>query len=400
MALTDLHAFEIDATAVMRDLRRATSSVLAALPRVERAVDVAEALHLDRSLAWKVWKVGQGEGDLPSPAHIPGRSGFERFLEGAAAAGVSRAVVDAAGAAFREFERLTAVHAGDRASADIMLSSLTGEGRLRQELARRREAFRANSHFLGVQCRTLYQADVLIPAGPRCMPNVGRLQMHIGLRRMRPNLPWIIGRSSLVFDEGPRASYRRVSLGSGVSAEDRSIAEFSSDPAPVVVRRQADTYTVEDELAPGGVGEASAVDIALGELVSNMPRESIVTDALTMPVFTPAERLVFDVFSVDGVVEGIPLLKVNSTVHGDTPYTRGQDYDRIPAFETFSDLGGALQASAPAEVPRYAAMASWLFSRLGVDPGRLRCHRVRMKFPPVPSRVCAHYVLGRGAFAE
>lgn len=393
MAGTGISSFESDAVTVMRRLRRATAGVLGAVPGLSRAVDVADRLGLDRSLAWKIWRVAQGESEIPSPAHVPGRSGFIRFLDGAGVAGADAALVVEAKTAFEQFERLTAEHAGDRASADIMLAPLSDEGRRRQELARRRDAFRANSHFLGVQCRTLFQADVLLPSGPAYMPDVGRLRAHFGLRRMRPNVPWIVARSTLVNDQGPKGAYRREPLTPTSTGASFLVPQFSSTPSPQVSRRVIEGYTVEDELAPGPVGEAAATDVVLAERVSMMTREAVESDAVTMPVFTPAERLVYDVLIHESAGVGVPVLRVNSTVHGDAPYLRGRDYDLIPVPESFTDLGTAAEAPAVAEVPRYAAMMAWFIDRLGVSPDALRCYRAKLRFPPLPSRVAAHYDL-------
>ncbi len=393
MSVTGARSFETDAVSVMRRLRRATAGVLGAVPGMARAVDVADRLGLDRSLAWKVWRVAQGESELPSPAHVPGRSGFVRFLEGAGVAGADSALVGEAKAAFEQFERLTAEHAGDRASADIMLAPLSDEGRRRQELARRRDAFRANSHFLGVQCRTLYQADVLLPSSPAYMPDVGRLRAHFGLRRMRSNVPWIVARSTLVNDQGPKGSYRREPLAPTATDAGFLVPQFSTVPASAVSRRVLDGFTVEDELAPGPVGEAAASDIVLAERVSMMTREAVASDAVTMPIFTPAERLVYDVLIHESAGAGAPVLKVNSTVHGDMPYLRGRDYDLIPVPEEFTDLGTAEETPAVAEVPRYTAMMAWFIERLGVPANALRCYRAKLRFPPLPARVAAHYDL-------
>ncbi|MDX2148310.1 MAG: hypothetical protein SFZ23_12385 [Planctomycetota bacterium] len=406
MSIIEPGTFEEGATLVMRRLRRATAAVLGGVGGISRPIDVSSRLGLDRSLAWKVWHVGHGESDLPSPAHVPGQGGYQRFLQAAATAGTEGGLIAEASAAFAAFDRFTREHAGDRATADIMLGVLSDEGRKRHELARRREGFRAQTHFLGVQARMLYEADALIPAPAGYAMTVARMRGYFGIVRTRPNVPWIISKSALAAPGKLLKVPKREPLGdqSGNAGGDQEagynqapgltiIREFCSDPLPVVRRRMLDEYTIEDELAPGPVGDFGAVDLVLGERITMRAEEVTEVDAVTLPVFTPAERLCFDFFVHESLVEGAPTLKVNSTVHGDTPYIRGQDYDMIPVPETFSSLGAAGDVSATPDVPRHREMLEWFLARLGCPLSSLRAYRTRMSFPPMPSRVAAYYRL-------
>jgi hypothetical protein len=247
--------FETEAQVVLRRLRRSTAAVLGGVRGVARAIDVADRLGLDRSLAWKVWRVAHGEHELPSPAHIPGHSGFFRFLQGAGLAGADTQAIREATEAFEQFERLAENHAGDRATADIMLGALSEEGRERHELARRREAFRANTHFLGVQCRAIYQIDALLPAPAGYLPEVCRMRGHYGLVRTRANVPWMISKSSVITPTGLESSIKREPLDPSTTGEHGlgfgMIPGFCSRPLPFVRRRQLDEFTVEDDSSPG-----------------------------------------------------------------------------------------------------------------------------------------------------
>ncbi|QOJ00349.1 MAG: hypothetical protein HRU70_07535 [Phycisphaeraceae bacterium] len=380
--------FEASASQVLGGLRRAVSAVLSGLDGVSRAVDVADRLGIDRSLAWKVWRVSAGEGGLPSPAHIPGRAGFERFLKAARNAGVGLGPVTEAREAYAAFGQLAGAHGGDRATADIMLGALTQEGKKRQEWSLRRDAFHANSHFLGVRCDTLYQADALLPPPPGYMPEVARLSVLSGFRRMRADVPWIISRSALATRDGLRPSPRREPLEGG-SESTGLVERFCSLPTPGVIRRRPDASTVEDEIQPGPVGEP--VTVVLGERVSMMPFEPVPSDAVTMAVFTPAERLCYDVLIPEGMIEGTPELKVHSTVHGDTPHVRGREYDRIPVFEGFVDLGPARDIPAVASIPGHGALLGWFLERLGAPADRLRGFRAMLRYPPIPCRISGQY---------
>jgi hypothetical protein len=395
------HGFQDEAVVVLRDLRRTTATVLAGCSGVDRAVDVAKRLNLDRSLAWKVWQVGQGTGPCPSPAHIPGKAAFGRFLEAASAVGVASVNIEAAREAYARLERLTVEHAGNRAAAGSMLGTLTDEGRVRMETAIRRDGFRAAAHFLGVQALALLQIDVLLPnPAPGCLPDVIRLRGMMGLRRHRAGVPWVVARTTLMHREGPVSALTRAPLAGeaqGVAAALSAgappalLAPFCSSPLPEVERRVINGVTVEDELQPGVVGQTGAVDVVLGERISRIPRAGADVEALVMHVATPAERLCYDLLIPEGLLEREPALRVHSTVHGEFPFARRPDFDLIPIPEALHDLGPATDAPAAADIPRHDEIHRWLLSRLGASPERFRMLRLRMKYPPTPICIAASY---------
>jgi hypothetical protein len=389
---SDRSDFATVAEQTLRTLRRATAAVLAACGGLERAVDVATRFGLDRSLAWKVWHIGYGTGATPSPAHIPGRLGYARFLDAAGVAGVGAEVIAEARASFAAFQQLLAHHAGDRATADSMLGVLTEEGRTRRETALRREACRANAYFLGVQASSLYQLDVLLAPEPGFMPDLVRIRGHFGLLRMRAGVTWRLARTTLMRADGPSGELHREPLLGGDASEGGLMPEFCSRPLPLVTRRVVDGVTVEDELAPGEVGQGGAVDVVTGEWISRMPRSKAVRDAVTMRVTTPAERLCYEVVAPPEVVERLTL-RVHSTVQTEHPYMRAEDYDQIPVLESFEDLGPVADAPAAPEIPRQGAIMRWVLGAMWDRVRGSRVWRVRMRYPIVPSCLAAVYVL-------
>lgn len=416
-------AFSLEATDVLRELRRTTATVLGACRGVDRAVEVSAKLGIDRSLAWKLWRVGQGPGACPSPAHIPGKQGFLRFLDAAANAGVDPVLIRDAKSAYERLEQLSETYAGDRASAGNMLGALTEEGRTRLETSLRRDAFRANAFFLAVQAEAMYQLDVILPRGdnPRAGLDVVRVRGHYALRRNRPNVPWIVARSTAVDAQGPSANVRRSPLRAPASAEDLPdrpfpvlLPEFSTDPMPTVVRRLVAGVTVEDELQPGPVGQVGAVTIVTGERVSrdelaahaDPGRARARTDAVTMSVTTPCERLCYDVVIPEGLAAGPIRLRLHSTVQMELPYLRGPEAGVIPVSESFEDLGDVHLAPPVPEIARHAELLRWTMSRALSPPGaggdgpasqappmRFRLWRARMRFPPIPSCLAAAFDL-------
>lgn len=378
------------ARASMIELRRTTAEVIHELGDLDRPVRLAERLQIDRSLAWKVWKVAFDPSPLPSAAHIPGASAFARFVAAAEAAGVRAEVASGAKAAFSALTEVLTAHGGDRASGAIMLTSLSDAGRMRSELSLRRGAFRANSHFLGVQAATLYQLDVLVPGAPGHRPNVLRLRAHLGLKRTRAEVAWMLGRSTPVASDGPLAGAKREPL-AAPSGDDSPwlVREFCSEPLPDVRRRVIGGVTVEDELASGAVGMRGVVDVVMGERITEVPWRDGSRHAVVMKLNTPCEQAVYEVIAAEGVLKAPPILRAHSMVHGELPYLRGEHADVIPMPESFVDCGVPGQSGPMADLPMHLSMMAWVVERCGVPAARLRLWRAHVKFPPVPACLAA-----------
>ncbi len=388
--------FDSAASDVLSDLRRTCAAVLTQCGGISKAVDLSTRLGLDRSLGWKVWHVAQGPGPCPSVAHIPGRQGFAQFIRAAREAGVAPGTLDDASRAFDQFRDLTREHAGDRATAESMLGHLSDDGRKRLEIAMRRDGFRAQAHFLGVQAQAKYQLDLVLPAKPGFMPELARVRALLGFRRHRSDVSWLIARSTLVHDEGPSGSIRREPLEPqllpGELAGIPLLPQFCSKPLPSIRRRIIAGVTAEDELLPGSVGHHGAVDIVTGELASQMPARDVLTDATLMHLTTPCERCCYDVALPRELASAVSV-RVQSTVQVEHPYLRSESFATIPVIESLERLGRADRAPTTAEVPPQAALLHYLFARMRVEAKDFELVRLRMRFPPTPSVIGMTYRL-------
>lgn len=381
-------------------VRRAFSDVIARLDRVTTAAQLAERLGLDRSLAWKVWRVASGNDQLPSPKHIPGPAGVRIFLDACERAGIEREIAVAAQRAHDAYRQFMTTEASDRASAEILLGGFTREGSQRLEMALRREAFRANTLFVGVQATAIYQMTVVLPPEPGQMPDLALVRGHFGLRRMRAGAGWLLSRTTLLQGSGPDRAHRRVRLDdtTGDVAGDGGVPvvpRFCSHPLPDVARRLLANASVEDELLPGPMGGSGATDIVMGERVTGIPFEPIREDAATMHVRTPCELVCFDVLIHERASrEPSPRLEFYTLMSGgDLPFADPHKRDLRPMPEPLEDLGRADAAPAPPGVPQYREMVHWTATRCRVEENSLRVYRVRMKFPPLPLCMVMAYSL-------
>lgn len=397
---SQLAPLEADGPSALRALRRALSALLGSLPPVARAVELGERLKLDRSLAWKVWRVAQGPDDLPSPKHVPGRAAMATFLKAAAANGAPRTLIDAARDAHARLESVFKDHAGDRASAEILLGRFTDEGRSRLEIQLRRESFRASSHFLGVRMRTRHELDVLAPSPGNHMPQLARVRGYYGLQRTRTDARWVLSRGYVLHDRGPTDDYKRTALEPGANADPLHavpIAARFCSPSDLPLRREpSDGHTVVDELGPGPIGEAGAADIVTAELISEIPYRSVSEDTVGVHVRTPAERLCYEVLIHQSLIGGAtPRLEVFTTLNASVPQATPDPRDRIPILESIRALGPADTAPPAVEVPRHAELTAWMFDRLGWNPRDFLAFRFSMRFPPIAIVVRVTYPVPR-----
>lgn len=380
---------EFDGPTALRELRRTLGALIGALPPMRRAVELGERLAIDRSLAWKVWRVAQGPDELPSPKHVPGRGAMAIFLAAAERQKVPREQIEAVKIAHARLESIYKTHAGDRASAEIMLGQFTDEGRSRLEIQLRREAFRANSHFLGVKIRTRHQLDVIAPSPAGFMPRVARVRGYYGLQRTRADARWVLSRGFVNSAGAPISGYRRTALAEGGEVLDAHsavpIAPRFCSPADLPLRRQrVDGHTYLDELSPGPIGEAGAADVVTAELISEVPHRGSKEDAVGIHMRAPAERLCYEVFIHRSLIgEREPRLDVYTTLNASSFQEAGDPHDRIAITETMRALGPGDLVTSAVEVPRHTELLAWTFKRLGLSPFDFLAFRLSMRFPPI-----------------
>lgn len=389
------HALEDAARAVLKDLRTAVAALLNAGGWGEgTSAELSRSLGLDRSLAWKVWTLGGDAGELPSPQHVPGRSGVAKFLEAADRAGAPADAIETARITFARYRELALQHAGDRASADILLGTLTPEGRERQDLSLRRGLLRGNSHVLGVQAGMLYNLAAVFPGREGFFASVALVRGYFGVKTMRPGVSWVLGRSTLVQSSGPRAAPRRDTL-DGRSLDDNApplLDEFCRPEGVRVRRRFVDGRTAQDELEPRPIGREGAVDVVTGEVIRDIPIDHGPRDGVTMAVRVPAESLCFDVLlHKDATSADEATVHGYSMVNTEFPFREESGIDEIPIAETLVEFERAADLRDLAGVASHDALLARVIGATGCREQDFRAVRFRMRFPPLPICIVIQY---------
>lgn len=396
--------FATDARQTLEELRAAISQVIESLNQrgdAIRRTQLGSILGLDRKLGWKISRVVDAQDPFEAAQHIPGKSGWDSFLRAAANKGAPHEFVARLQHAIAEFEDLMRVHAGDRATLEMMLASCGSRGRENVDLMHRKAAFRANSYIWGVQAHTHLKADFLHPGSMPGMLDIATLHGFIGLRRIRANIPWIIGRGRCVDNDGQaRVEFAREPLDPGAApGEAPLLRDFCSKPLPVVRRTRSTHGFMDDEIVAGPVGKTADITCLTGEVFRNCAscrrdEHNQVADFISRQR-TPCEVLILDHIVHEDIFGRVdPEFVVYSDLLEAAPYPGdGRDIQTLPACETVTYLGKGASALHTPDVPRYAEMARHLFSRLGWDSARFDVYRVCLAFPPIPASAVIHYEL-------
>jgi hypothetical protein len=359
---------------------------------------LSEALGIDINLSWKllnVCKPGAGRSGL---LRMPGESAVRILLSAARRRGVSAVTVDEIRAGFAAYERLIEVHAGSRAALESLLTH-AGDGPQSIDVATRRAAFRANSTMLGVQAAAQLASYVFWPEVHDGKPSsaVAILRGLSELRRLRADVPWIIGRGRRTDHQGRLYGQPHPVPIDPESAREHGgvpvIKFFSTGPVASVRRTITSDGMAIDRILAGPVGRKGAQSIFLGETMrpglASQDDPANPTLRLVVSVHTPCELLVFDAFfHKDLPILGPPAVLTASELGGDSlGYCEPHDRVLLQLGAEIEDHGLGLRTAHVSEVPRYPEMMNAMCERLGVRSDDLRLFRVKIAYPPVPSGV-------------
>jgi len=394
--ISSIDRFEADAERVLTQVRRAVGRIIDALPgRPERPTAICRALDLDKSLGWKVARFLDGADPFAAAAHLPGPGGWDIVLTRAQRAGVPGRLVADAQSAIADLDALIEQHAGDRASFDVLLAGCTRSGRAQAELSHRRSAFRANSFIWGAQARTQVSIKLLQPSDDGRSVDIARVTGFVGLRRMRPDVPWVISRTAFVQDESavrstrPREPIDPEAGGNGSPAP--LLSRFCSEPLPRIRRVVTPNGFVEAELIEAPIGAAGEVSCLIGEVSRALaPRYAGPTSSradLVAHVRTPCEGLIEDLLVRRDTFGPLrPELGIYSELGSGVWYPDcKQDRYRLPTTDVVQRIRGGAMGVRTAEIPRYADLIPYLFERLGWDADRFDLYRARIAYPIIPS---------------
>lgn len=384
-------SLEEEAREILERIRDSFSSMIETLGDQARAPqEVARALGVHRKLGWQVAHVAYDPDPFLAAQYVPSRSGMRTLIRAAAERGVPQSIIDSALEAVHAFDKLSEVHAGDRASLEMLLVASAARPDERAHLSFRASAFAGNSFIWRVQARTESLAMFLHPSAEPGWFDMARLRSVVGLRRNSPDAAWVLARTKVV--DGDWQSLHipdREPLDPNCAAESGVplIRQFCSQPLASFRRVQGAHGFVEDELIEGPVGERGATTVVYGEVLRRVAATvSEVADGLAeyaLQLRTPCEMLQFDLFVHRSLFPGVAReIVLYGEMHGCEPRA---ERDRLSIFEQVEHLGRGTAAIHTAAVPNYSTMVRFVYDRLGWDGRDFDLYRVSMAYPPIPS---------------
>jgi hypothetical protein len=268
-------SFEQQARTVLLKVRAAVLDVLTAVGgNAARPQSVSRQLKVDRNLAWKMSKIAQQLEPFAIVQYLPGSSGIKIFVKACRRAGAPDKVLDQLQAAMDELQQLIEVHAGNRATFQMMLASEDDAQRKRVDLDHRKGAFQHNGYLWGVQAKAQIHTHVFHPSEDGETFDVASVRGFVDLCRLRPRVPWRISRMYTLDDErGMQSDFvRRASLDEGGSPEDDPrdlplLTRYCSRPLPQIRRSVGPRGRVEYQLVGGAIGNTNSLTCMTGEVV-------------------------------------------------------------------------------------------------------------------------------------
>jgi hypothetical protein len=395
-------SFEAAAAAVMAELQVSLTELLTSLASpIRRAVDLERSLHLDKKLAWQVFRLANTTS-LVEAVNVPAAPSVRRLLEAARRRKVPREIVDRVAAAFERFEALVVHHAGDREGLNTLLSSTSSGKNDQYEAKIRRSLFRANAFIWGSQVQTQIRTVIWHPRPDKPFEDVVLVMGDIGMQRLRESEPlsivrWIRTHDSPgneVLNAGGAGEGGRDGLSPRVQTgtySDRGVGllrEYCSDPLPQMVPKQSVLGGVETELVIPA-GRAGAVTIYSRQMMENgEPTPHTLYDGrmfVTMPVQTVIWELLVPAGLTDPASARVAVYGRRS--HPEQVYDE-RPRDLLPQQETVRYLGQPDMLPPVEESPRHPEAVRHVLAEFGWDKIRYDAYRSRIEHPVLHTLVC------------
>ncbi len=393
--------FEEQAREVLRHLRRVLGDVLASVESLRStytATDVQRALGINSKLSWQVQKFATTEDPLQVAAHLPKPAAMRRFCDAAKKAGATPDNIERLLKALKRFEQIVELHAGDRATFDAMVGSLHGEAAAaHQAQQHQRDAFRAQSHIWGMQAKATISLMIFkagrVPGTTDGITVAG----HVHLRRFRRDARWIVFGRTVASDKRIVGSHEVQPL----IPEDHDrygasmIAKYStfSGGAFRTIHTPSNLHYIE--AVSDEIGNDSAATYFSGDVWRNIAYTQEQDGARTLlarlRVRIPVEVVYHDIFIHRDLNLSAPDLRLFGDLRTGDDVIAHDDADRLPCYETVSELGTGADAAFAQEFPSYAHLVHDAMTTVGWNPDEFKAFRCRLPYPVLPSTAVVRF---------
>ena len=388
--------FESDAGYVITSFRDSVAAIFENIGanRFARPISISRLLGIDMNLAWKLSNLFKHADPLACGKYIPGESAVKIFLTSAAELGCSTAKLTEVEETYSHFLELKSIHAGSRKELDMMLASVSEEGKGKAALLHRRKAYEANGYIFGVQTRTQLSTNILLPSkdNPQMLDCI-KVRGHIDFRNIRPDVSWRISTSYVYKADGEmKNTPRREPVFQREPENTPVIREFSSDPLPSFLKTVGIGGSSQYSIAGETVGNTSLITIYTAEAVRNagayyaLPTENALRISYNSK--TPTENLILDIFALkDDFANCFPEASMMSELFASTSFKTYTKGDRLPLTEKPVELNSHRGIDRLTEVPSYPEVIHKVFCEIGRKPSDFRHFRLKIQYPPVPASI-------------
>ena len=385
-------ALQIDAERVLSELGDRLRTVLERFNHGSATTrDLEHDLGLHKTLCWRILQVANAREPLAAAQHVPGDEGLEKFLRAAGRAGVDRPTLDAVREAAERYRALMKLHAGDRASFEVMLLSLAEPGDSAVELkAARRAGYRSTSYAWGAQTAVRILSVIITPSGTDAV-DLATIRGHVRARRIR--------------DEGAIRLSRTVEHDTDEPGQRRSVAEpiepenlvggvpllrdFCTNPLPPLEAVQLPGMNVEYRFTTQPIGELAAITTFTGEVRRGLKgarwqTEGNTSNALMMTIRDPVGLGVIDLWAPPEFGFEHRALLI-AAIGVDPLSQKPTQWHILPASVKVERMGRGLHAARITEAPTYENALARCFQRLAWDPATYELHRIQLEYPVLGS---------------
>ncbi|MFK5998184.1 MAG: hypothetical protein QM492_08740, partial [Rhodobacterales bacterium] len=277
-----------------------------------------------------------------------------------------------------------------RDNLDTMISRQIDHSREKIEQNAKQLVFRGMTSLLGVEAKS---SVIMCFAFPSEDPSqVDELVVHgyHGLRRLRPELPLMLGTREMLPDcDDPESKLLNTLRGGkiDVDGETTALLEFSTDPFPEIeVRKESDRLIYALAAQPDQIGGEQ--DLFFASMQRNAdPRYAQPDHPRARYAYiphNPARHLVFDVFVHKDLWQGVePELILAKVGNPAAPDLLAHSLDRLDFIETLQTLGSSPSAASTPHYGRYNELVSSIHTDMGWQQGDFRLYRCAVKYAVV-----------------
>jgi len=309
-----------------------------------RPADVCRKFGVNKDVGSRIVVCCQLEDPLELAYRCPSPAALRRVVQ--AARDRASPAAGPAGIAVDDFERMVRSEFGDQSSMNVLIGSIHPDLREKSEAAQKQSAFRGMSQLHGLHADVSIQTAILARTPTHGVVHYLVADGCLGLRRMRPGPPIVLG--SWAVD--PQTGARIAVDGGKVLADDwGDLVDPAEAPAGTTwVRPRLVTAgrSVQRWIDADVLGTRASVSFGSIEILHNLEMRNANPDAspwcgVGQFVSVPSKVLIYDLLVEEGLFDDVPprLVIYDTAMRGASPlFDPAREFDRLLLTERVDPL--------------------------------------------------------------